>query len=86
MYHIGGFANATGNAIQEKTFDFPSAVSINENAAPSFHYHVDVQKMFNGPGMTIKVVDMPKHMKPNTTAVSISQNAMSMFELDHVHQ
>lgn len=85
-YHIGGFRNANKtNALQEVSYLFPLPLQITSTATPELHQMVHVEKMFDGPGMELRVSQNPRVTMPGMNAVNISKNYVEMFELEHIH-
>lgn len=81
-YHLGGFSGDK-NAIQNLQFEFNQNLSVQPQAKPSVHLHLEVSSLWGSDFSTAN--DFKIHM-PGAKAVDFTSNFANGFTLDHVHR
>lgn len=79
LYHVGGFKDPFIGS-HEKVHTFNENLTLRDGATSQVILEVSVDKIFQGPALTIDVLDFFRSHATNETSVMMSQNFASSFE------
>ena len=83
LYHVGGFKDPFIGS-QEKMHDFNKNLTLRDGATSQVILEVGVDQIFQGPALTIDVLDFFRSHATNETSVKMSENFASSFVVREV--
>ena len=89
MNHTGNMGNTTANGTpdlyREVTLDLPTTARVSKEITPSIHILADLNQYLSGKTALTLTTENNMAMGSSPHLVSVSNNLIQMFKVDHVH-